>query len=478
MADETFTNVWLERLNEEAGAWEYMEGDSHRVNRLVSSTLYAPLEFYAFKEATDEAKEQYLNYRNLDPLKFRLVRWRNKDWRSRELDRLRYNAYVALPSSWSEVAHIPDHFAHVSMDGFKIAYTPDEAKGLVDIQVSMKPGRYLAKFYPSLDQDTVRRLAIDVEGMGDFKVATSAEDIVKVYQGGPRSCMCFPSSCCDRYAGTVHPVSIYGDSDLQLAYLGDIDNATARALIRPSNKTYVRIYGDDQRLGAALKGKGYTLDGNGFLGAKVRKIECNGTYVAPYIDGHDGLDHAGEGWFEIVRSGDYEAGRTDGLLEETEDENAFICEHCEERADIDESLTVHVHNRRGHNREETWCSYCVENHSFFCHGTDESYSHSVEHSEASNGLTYTDSWLADNAYYCEQTDTWFLDIDDIVHIESSGECVSREYAENNYYCDPKTGEWYEEKPEEEEDETSEDQLELTLETNETEEAQASLAIGA
>ncbi|MDD5395289.1 MAG: hypothetical protein PHE17_19880 [Thiothrix sp.] len=474
MADETYTNVWLERLNKETGAWEYMEADSYRVNRLISSKIYAPLEFYAFKDATDGKKEDYLNYHKLDPLKFRLVRWRNKDWRNRELGRLRYNNYVKLPDSWETLDTIKDHYAHVSMDGFKIAYTPDEAKGLVDIQVSIKPGRYLAKFYPQLDQDTVRRLAIDVEGMGDFKVATSMEDIVKVYQGGPRSCMRYPSSCCDRYAGEVHPVSIYGDSDLQLAYLGDIDNATARALIRPSNKTYVRIYGDDQRLRAALKGKGYTPDGDGFLGAKVRKIESGGTYIAPYIDGHDGLDHAGEGWFEIVRSGDYEACRTDGLLEENEDEDEdrFTCEHCDERADIDEASTVNVESRyrQGRFREETWCNHCVENHAFYCHGTDESYSDNVAHSEASNGQTYTDTWLRDYAYYCETTDTWFINIEDIIIMEDSGETVSREYAERNYYCDPKTGEWYEEKPEEDEDEISEDQLELTLETATTESA--------
>ncbi len=459
MADETYTNVWLERLNEETGTWEYMEADGYRVNRLVSSTIYAPLEFYAFKDATDGKKEQYLNYLKLDPLKFRIVRWRDKDWRERELARLKCGNYVKLPDTWSELEPVGDHYAHVSMDGFKIAYTPDEAKGMADIQVSIKPGRYLAKFYPELDQDTVRRLAIDVEGMGDFKIATTAEDIVKVYQGGPRSCMRYPSSCCDRYAGDVHPVSIYGDSDLQLAYLGGMDNATARALIRPSNKTYVRIYGDDQRLSVALKGKGYTLDGEGFLGAKVRAIPSNGTYIAPYIDGHDGLKRADEEWFEIVRSGDYEACRTDGLLEEAEDENAFTCENCEERADIDDSSSVNVESRsrRGRFNAESWCEHCASNHAFYCHGTNESYSDTVAHSVADDGQTYTDTWLRDNAYYCETTDTWFIDLDNVVIMEDTSEIVSREYAESNYYCDPKTGQWYEEKPEDDEDETEETQ---------------------
>jgi hypothetical protein len=59
--------------------------------------------------------------------------------------------YAKLP--W-DIAKIEDHFAHISVqDGAMISYTPDAAKGELDIQVRTKPGRYLTKFYPHLSAD-------------------------------------------------------------------------------------------------------------------------------------------------------------------------------------------------------------------------------------------------------------------------------------------------------------------------------------
>src|SRR5215218_10534460 len=137
-------------------------------------------------------------------------------WEEREELRLRDGTYEKLP--W-DLEPIPQHYAHFSVDdGAKVAFTPSPEKGMVDIQVRMKPGRYLTKFYPQLTADDVRRLAIALDKQLDVKFAVTAEDIVRVYNNGPSSCMSHPAAHFE-CGPDRHPCEVYGDSDLQLAYL-------------------------------------------------------------------------------------------------------------------------------------------------------------------------------------------------------------------------------------------------------------------
>ena len=152
------------------------------------------------------------------------------NWRARERGRLDYGAYTPVP--WFDDGRLTmptDHFTHISTDDpTQIAFTENEEKGRQDRQTRMRPGRYLERYFPDLDADTVRAYATEIGAPAEtFRVASTPAEIERVYEHGPRSCM---SKSLDAYASRVHPVTVYGEpGDLRLAYLGDAHDATARA---------------------------------------------------------------------------------------------------------------------------------------------------------------------------------------------------------------------------------------------------------
>jgi hypothetical protein len=108
----------------------------------------------------------------------KLVRHKNLEWRARERERFSDGEYEGLPCEWADLEPITDHFAHLSTeDGAQVAFTPDEGKGQLDIQVRMKPGRYLNKFYPHLTGDQVRALACAMDKATEVKFAVTEDDL-------------------------------------------------------------------------------------------------------------------------------------------------------------------------------------------------------------------------------------------------------------------------------------------------------------
>lgn len=201
-------------------------------------------------------------------------------WQVREASRLSRGDYDAVP--WAnELRPIKDHFVHMSTDeNGLVAFTENGNKGKRDIQTRMKPGRYLQKFYPCLSADKIQQWTSKIIGDRTIHYAKTAEEIVTAYVNGPSSCMSHAPS---RWSGLNqrHPTEVYGDSDLQLAYLKDGSRVTARCLVWPEKKIYGRCYGDT-RLLSLLQNAGY---GEGsFRGARVRRIPVSYGYLMPYID--------------------------------------------------------------------------------------------------------------------------------------------------------------------------------------------------
>ncbi|MHC4093516.1 MAG: hypothetical protein ACYSVY_25130, partial [Planctomycetota bacterium] len=205
------------------------------------------------------------------------------DWKERERSKFRSNEYKDVPwhaEGWA-IGSMPDldHFAHVSTaDPSKLAYTASEKHGEADRQTRMKPGKYLKKYFGDvLDAKEIQRWAGAFAGENEnieVGFATDPDDIVEVYENGPRSCM-----------SSQDAVRVYGAGDLAIAYLGPQDDATARALCWPAKQVFGRIYGDGARLGQALMAMGYSEAGRtGFNGARLLLEREGSGYVCPYID--------------------------------------------------------------------------------------------------------------------------------------------------------------------------------------------------
>jgi hypothetical protein len=318
-------------------------------------------------------------------------------WELREQLRFATNRYQPVP--WSDdLAPIPAHYLHLSTDkaGF-VAFTPNGAKGAADLQTVMKPGRYLTRFYPDLPAHRIRDIQSAVHRATELKFAVTPDAIEDVYTRGPTSCM---SSDASEYESPCHPVRVYGNSDLQLAYITDADgDPTARALVWPDKKLHGRIYGDAALLAHLLKAAGYT---RGELeGARIRRINQDTyTVVLPYIDGIKSFGVLDNTW--LVIGGDHDAESTTGLAPIRA---LATCEHCSDK--VPEADTGCVNG-------ECWCQSCRDTHTFISDYSGDLFPASTCQDvivRRRNNRRMTEQWSTcerDNlATYCGGTHAWY-----------------------------------------------------------------------
>ncbi|MFM9846657.1 MAG: hypothetical protein ACKVP3_05810 [Hyphomicrobiaceae bacterium] len=354
-------------------------------------------------------------WKNLEPLEpSQAISERDLPWELREEARFAVGAYEPVP--WAhEFPPIAGHYAHLSSDkpGL-IAYTQTAAKGEADRQTQIRPGRYLAQFYPELLPETIRRLVNGVPKPATLAFARTADEIEQVYLSGPQSCMSHPLAS---YASPCHPVRVYGDSDLALAYATPPKGTpTARALVWPERKRFGRIYGDETLLERLLEGEGY--ESGDFSGARIRRIPANpddhDQVVMPYLDSCRSFDVVDEHWLQI--EGPYDACRTDGigLLEERSpcarceehfselynvgderwcdgcrDQDAFCSDFSDEYFSQSLECEVIVRRKDGNNHVVLWAESERDEHATYCDGSHESYKSSVfEFVELKNGETW------------------------------------------------------------------------------------------
>jgi hypothetical protein len=275
------------------------------------------------------------------------------------------------------------HYAHMSrvMPG-QVAFTPTEEYGVQNRKIRMTVARYLDKYAkchdgsPALSARQIARYVAIVKAHTDqrLQIARDGADIVAVYLNGPSSCMSHAVG--DYKTHGIHPVSAYGDSDLGVAYLGDPnDGVSARSIVWPDKKTYIRIYGDET-LKLVLESNGYT---HGSLhGATFPAIRLTGgKYLFPYIDTlsrEDGMTADlitkpnGKQYFKLkTTGGEYDAKTTEGvalIAEET-----YTCTNCGDSIDGD-----------AHVDQNGLCNSCYQDH-WSCNrcgddsfGDDERYS--------------------------------------------------------------------------------------------------------
>lgn len=337
------------------------------------------------------------------------------EWQTREKLRFADGTYSPTPwhdEPWYQGRH-DEHFCHVSTEQTgKIAFTQNAAKGQIDRQLVMSPGRYLNRFFSDhLDNNAIEgwcaRLSVMLQE-DTLKITQDADEIEEVYVGGPSSCMAhdvsdFESSC--------HPTRAYAGPDTALAYIGAREDAKARSIVWPSRKIYTSIYGDVSRLKLLLEEAGYTA--GGLNGARICRIEDGDSFVVPYIDGGDDL--ADDGQYLVIGRGNISSDQTNGLAH-----SPWYCPRCED----DASPYDTVYSVGG--RCEEWCCNCYHNHTTFCdhnnhhYGDDEDFvtvysdsgSHTVIAEDADDfGAVYLEDrgewWDVDCCRQCDASGEWF-----------------------------------------------------------------------
>jgi len=296
-------------------------GQPHRVLRLKSDGAWRMREFIRLHDGTYKVPEWFwerviyyiesnclsgvLNYfadihkkynasiRDADDTYFRHVR-------TRQAEKIRHaaysQAYLVVHTAMHGIvaSRCYDHFVHVSETG-TLAYTESDAKGAVDVQGRLKPGKYLTKYFSDIllaqqIQDIALRWACEFETF-NLRITQDADQIEHVYLNGPSSCMSAPVR---QYNSEIHPVRAYGKGDLALAYLtnDDGDIFSARAVVWPDRKVYGRIYGDEHRMREALTRAGYRR--GQFFDARIARIPQGDWFVCPFVDRHDYLSDDGE----------------------------------------------------------------------------------------------------------------------------------------------------------------------------------------
>ncbi len=304
---------------------------------------------------------------------FIATRRERESWRYRERYRPNVDRLPWTDEPW-QVTLNELHYAYVSaLKPGLIAYTASEEHGVADRQTRVRPGRYLEQFAPFLSQRERDEYCARIKALDDrnvVKFAKTAEEIEAVYRQGPGACMSHPLSS---YVTSVHPTSVYGDSDLQVAYLGDIDTGhgitsgrkvRARCVVWPAEKRMSRLYGDDT-LGVLLEGLGYgkgpdDSEGYGNLeGARIHRINHYGDYyVMPYIDATAWVAASADGkWFVLGAPDDSRSSRARSYS--CRQTNGTTSDEAGRDEDSEESVSC-ANCGDGIDRDDTYCSTCYD----------------------------------------------------------------------------------------------------------------------
>jgi hypothetical protein len=318
--------------------------------------------------SADEAKALIESFKISSHKKYRIARNKNAvDWRKREEGRLKDGTYKPLPDWWDTETRavlakdaVKDHFAHLSADGCRIAYTPDAEYGVADRQRVVSVTTYLGRFYNHLYGNEIAAIDARLQS-GDYILKTSyaPEDFERAYS---KQEVCNEdSSCpsCMRYdkqwfKTEVHPAYVYGAGDLMIAWIEDKNDPNiilGRSVVYPKAGGFVRVYGSDGKHQAILKqllqSEGYRQI-NSYHGARMLKVRNDirnkkhgvkdiTCYVFPYLDGESGLVRDDGEYFVIDdHNGEFESGAGGWI----EIENVVTCERTGRRIIARRAVTV------------------------------------------------------------------------------------------------------------------------------------------
>jgi len=410
------------------------------INLESQETLESRITFEDGKRASRAARLLTLKVgRRFQVRKIELKTETESNWQDREKSRFDFGEYKPLQKRLQALSfdNFPLHFAHIAKKKPSlIAYTKDDLKAAADKQSLISIQGYVKLLIDAgAIQETEAQEIISAQFAhasaleSELKFAYSEDDIEAVYTNYDENARSVGVSCMRYYeehwarveGNYYHPVRVYGAGDLAVAYLTNDDGQTiARALCWPEKKLYSRVYADTDILHNLLQAAGYnksryysheykSIDGARLL----RVINDNDNLVCPYLDesGHitDMTDY-----LIIDRTG-FNAQKTEG---EVPLRGEFTCDSCNDNFDTDEDFRE-VYTNASRTRSQNWCGYCRNGYSFYCQGTQEYYSETVDHTFVDEEC-YLSIYVERNANYCEYYEQYSFDDLHTVIIDDEG----------------------------------------------------------
>jgi hypothetical protein len=186
-----------------------------------------------------------------------------------------------------------------------------------------------------------------------------------------------------------------------------------------------------------------TCDSSGWHGARIKAVEHEGGYIAPFMDlcGEGNLTSNDE-FFRLSRNGEYTFRETGGTIES--EQFCCTCEDCGEGIREDDSQ-YYIEDSG-----ETVCLSCYDNSYFTCNGNGQIYSNddAVEVFYRSYGRTrsrtysqdYVDSGRGD-CVFCDNSDEYWND-SDVVYIECESTYVPVHSVTEDYFLSEYDSEYY------------------------------------
>lgn len=274
-----------------------------------------------------------------------------------------------------------------------------------------KMGKFFRKIAPYFNDKQIEFLVnytVDyyTESVYEHKIARG-DEISEIYlfraEGGRNvgDYSCINASCMRYDDWPIHPTKVYATESWELHYLTNEEGEIgARALVCKDDGAYSYIYASCEHAGNILREK---LEDLGFInceevdkafdGAKLLKIEHNGSLVAPYIDYHCEVKDCGD-YLRITYSyPDYSFCNTSGYVDI---EVIYECNSCGEETHGDYVITVDG---------ETYCVNCT----FFCDHFNEHVAGEpvfVYYSNYGHYDVCEDALESMSAVYNEDCDEW------------------------------------------------------------------------
>jgi hypothetical protein len=321
-----------------------------------------------------------------------------------------------VPKNWHLLVLEWPHVSEV--DPSALAYTQTEAKGMVNLQTRVKPGRYLKRHFPQLADDVIRDLVANIGSRLEF--TTDMDTMIEWMQEGPHSCMSW-----EHHDPSEHPYNVYDpEYGWGMARLMHDGAYCGRALVFEGLgvKGFVRTYGFDvngktcthDAMQSLLVEHGYTHLTQWPAGARLARIDYCETFLLPYIDGNlDTVKDKGS-YLLLHPEGEYTGDNTNG---EPSGIDMTDCDECGDRVP-DDALTI-----VGRDADQRVCNDCLQHRFTYVTGRFRHYTSDYYIAEGdavrvdSTGQYYDPNHLPNNIVRLHDDEYADTDVDEVVNID-------------------------------------------------------------